>query len=187
MRNEHWSTISSVVSAVCALIAVTSAVWIHWDSVKEERYYKRPILSLFDSVIHVKPKSNGDIRLEQTYIIKNFGRSIAESVKIRIFSAPLSKPEKLKEIADDSMANDLLPETTFSRDIGYTIHINNSSLNLAKMSAAMILVIDYYDPLNDKKYTINIWMINKLDEKGLFHMDTKTRDIFKPELLKLLN
>jgi len=70
MRNEHFSTISSVVSAICALIAVVSAIWIHLNSTKEERLNNRAIIGLVDTPTKVSTELNGDIHIEHIFTLK---------------------------------------------------------------------------------------------------------------------
>lgn len=186
MHKLNWALIATVVSAICAVVSVFSVISIQCISAKEEKFFRRPIIGLMNTVVTAKEVANGDIHIGHLLTFKNFGHTIAEGAKLRIFSTLMTKPEKLEKKIDDTLVNDILPETTFSREMGYTLLTRNSSLNTTKMYTVIILVIDYFDPINQKNERTIIWMKYEIGEKSLFHMSTKERDVFKPKLIKLI-
>lgn len=147
----------------------------------------RPSVSVTDSKCSGKLGKNR-LQIDFNLKFKNVGKHPAENLRMRVWAAPLSRPDQFKKCHDSIATNVIHPEETFSWNPKRFVPLvkGEKKVGVKKEKIFMYIRFDYHDTLNPTNvYDDDLYVSYTIGSGSAGHSSAEQKSIFQKHLEQL--
>jgi hypothetical protein len=176
----------ALASAIAAIIAVTYSVNVHKAARRRSIPTERPIITITDSkstgILNIKDEV---LKINLRIMLKNIGTHPADKFRMRVWTAPLNRPEQFVKSHDSNSANVFYPENivTWTPTLSVPFKRDGERIEAKKAKMFFYIHLAYNDGFHvTKNYDNDIYLVYETGSGSIGSATVKVKEVFQEYL-----